>query len=387
MNYVIEKGATGVVPCGTTCEFQNLSLEERKRVVSIVVDEVNGRVPVIAGTGSSGTDLAIEMTKHARDAGAHAALIVTPYYHKPANRGIYEHYRCIAEAVDLPIILYNFPQVTGVSLNWQTVEDLAEIPNIVGLKDSSGDLRFILAVIEKTSNDFAVLCGHDEVVLPALASGCSGMILASANFIPDIWMQVYNSVKKGELKKAQELQLKVQKIARIMVKSGAVGTKAALNMMGIQVGPVRLPLSVGGELSYEDMEELRIDLEKLGKIEKRVVRFEIIPGKPIEKRFTAIGITPNVIKDFKLKFGEALAGDEPEVAHIDLMIGSKDGPVGEAFAKAKSMPTSGHEPLVAIIEHKLTPHSNCSYSYHKEPETSKHGLWTCSIRGCKSSNR
>lgn len=348
----IELGVHGVVPCGTTGEFVNLTTEEKKRVIKIVIDEVNGKVPVVAGTGASGTDQALEMTKYAKDAGADAALIVTPFYLKPTNRGIYEHYFTIASEVDLPIILYNIPQCTGVQLTWQMVEDLAQIQNIVGLKDSSGQLKYILAVLEKVRDKINVLCGHDEVVVAALAAGCSGAILASANVIPDIWVQIYNHVKKGELQKARELQYKVQKMARIIAGSGAVGTKAALNMMKIKVGPVRKPLSVGGELTYEAREELRIELEKIGKIKPKPITFEI-GEKPLEERFRAIDITPEIIRDFKLRVGEALAGQGAEVAHIDLLIGKKDGSVAEAFAKAKSAPTLGHEPLLAILEPNL----------------------------------
>ena len=354
VRYVLEKGATGVVPCGTTGEFQNLTIEERKLVTKIVVDEAKGKVPVIAGTGCSSTDLTVEMTKFAKEAGADAALIVTPYYHKPAMRGIYEHYRIVAESVDLPIMLYNIPQVTGVLLPWQMVEDLAEIPNIVGVKDSSGELRYILALIEKTRPKLSIMCGHDEVVLPALAAGCSGMILASANIIPDVWRQLYDSFHRGELEKARDIQLKIQKFCRVIVKSGSVGPKAALDMIGVKVGPVRLPLTQGGELTYEDREELRIDLEKLGKISPRTVTFEMFPEKPLEQRFSAIDVTPEVIRDFSLKVGEALVGEESDVAHIDLMIGLKEGPLGEAFAKAKASPTQGHEALVAILEPNLT---------------------------------
>ncbi|PIX31540.1 formaldehyde-activating enzyme, partial [Candidatus Bathyarchaeota archaeon CG_4_8_14_3_um_filter_42_8] len=316
-------------------------------------DEVNGRVKVIAGTGASGTDQAVEMTKYAKDVGADAALIVTPFYLKPADRGIYEHYYTIASEVDLPIILYNIPQCTGLPLPWQMVEDLAQIPNIVGVKDSSGQLSFILAVLEKVRDKINVLCGHDEVVVAALAAGCSGAILASANVIGDIWVQIYDYVKNGELQKARELQYKVQKIARIIAGSGAVGTKEALNMMKIKVGPVRKPLSVGGELTYEAREELRLDLEKIGKITPKPVTFEVAE-KPMEERFMAINVTPETIKDFKLRVGEALAGQGAEVAHIDLLIGKKDGPLGEAFAKAKATPTSGHEPLLAILEPNLS---------------------------------
>jgi 4-hydroxy-tetrahydrodipicolinate synthase len=353
VRYVLEKGATGVVPCGTTGEFQNLTVEERKLVSKIVIDEVKGRVPVIVGTGCSSTDLTVEMTEHAKDAGADAALIVTPYYHKPALRGIYEHYRIVAETVNLPIMLYNIPQVTGVQLPWQVVEDLAEIPNIVGVKDSSGELRYILALIEKTSPKLSIMCGHDEVALPALAAGCSGMILASANIIPDVWRELYDSFQRGELQKAREIQLKVQKFCRVIVKSGSVGPKAAMDMIGVKVGPVRLPLTQGGELTYEDREELRIDLEKLGKIPLRSVAFEITPGKPLEQRFSAVDITPETIRDFNLKVGEALVGEDSDVAHIDLMMGRKDRPLGEAFAKAKASPSPGHEPLVAILEPNL----------------------------------
>jgi len=353
VNRCVELGVHGVVPCGTTGEFVNLTTEEKKRVIKMVVDEVNGKVHVVAGTGASGTDQALEMTKYAKDVGADAALIVTPFYLKPADRGIYEHFYTIASKVDLPIILYNIPQCTGVELTWQMVEDLAQIPNIVGLKDSSGQLKYILAVLEKVRDKINVLCGHDEVVVAGLAAGCSGAILASANVIPDIWVQIYNYVKSGELQKARELQYKVQKIARIIAGSGAVGTKEALNMMKIKVGPVRMPLSVGGELTYEAREELRLDLEKIGKLKPKALEVEV-SEKPIEERFSAVDITPNMIKEFNLRVGEALAGQGAEVAHIDLLIGRSDGPVGEAFAKAKVAPSPGHEPLLAILEPNLT---------------------------------
>jgi 4-hydroxy-tetrahydrodipicolinate synthase len=352
VSHCIELGVHGVVPCGTTGEFVNLTTKEKKRVIEIVMDEVNGKVSVVVGTGASGTDQALEMTKYAKDAGADAALIVTPFYLKPKDRGIYQHYHTIASEVDLPIILYNIPQCTGVQLPWQMVEDLAQIPNIVGLKDSSGQLSYILAVLEKVRDKINVMCGHDEVVVAALAAGCSGAILASANVIPDIWVQIYNHVKNGKLQKARELQYKIQKMARIIAGSGAVGTKAALNMMKIKVGPVRKPLSVGGELTYEAREELRIELEKTGKIKPKTITFEI-SEKPVEERFKAIDVTPEIIRDFNLRVGEALAGQGAKVAHIDLLIGRKDGPLGEAFAKAKSAPTPGHEPLVAILEPNL----------------------------------
>jgi 4-hydroxy-tetrahydrodipicolinate synthase len=353
VDHFVAIGVHGVVPCGTTGEFVNMTTEEKKRVIKVVVDQANGRVPVIAGTGASGTDQAVEMTKYARDVGATAALIVTPYYMKPADRGIYEHYSTIANEVDLPIILYNIPQCTGLDLPWQMVEDLAQIPNIVAVKDSSGQLKFILAVLEKVRDKMSVLCGHDEVVVAALAAGCSGAILASANLIPDVWIEIYKHVKKGELQQARELQYKVQKIARIIAGSGAVGAKEGLNMMKMKVGPVRKPLSVGGELTYESREELRLDLEKIGKIQPRAISFEMVE-QPIEERFAAVNISSDAIRSSSLRIGEALAGQGAEVAHIDLLIGKKDGPLAQAFANAKAAPKTGHEPLLALLEPNLS---------------------------------
>ncbi len=353
VDYVIERGVSALVPCGTTGEFQNLSLDERKKAIEVVVDQANGRVPVIAGTGHSSTKLAISLTRHAKEAGADAAIVVTPYYHKPMDRGIYEHFRSLAEAVDLPIVLYNIPQATGVSLSWQMIEDLVEIPNIVGLKDSSGELRYILTVLEKTGSRLSVMCGHDEVVLPALAAGASGMILASANFIPDIWVDLYEAVKKGDLSAAREIQLRIQKICRIIARSGPVGTKAALNMLKVHVGPVRLPLSVGGELSYEDMEELRIDLERIGKLEAKITAMHPQAAMTTSQGFSSIGLPEEEVKSFGLKTGEALVGDGPEVAHVEILLGTREGPVGQAFTKAKATPSAGHEPLVAILEPNL----------------------------------
>ena len=353
ISHLMGLGVTGLVPCGTTGEFQNISEQERRHVVEIAIDEANGRIPVIAGTGASGTDLAIEKTKHAKDAGADAVVIVTPYYHKPANRGLYEHYRKIAEAVDIPIVLYNIPQATGVTLPWQIVEDLVDIPNIVGLKDSSGELRYIFTVLEKVGDRLPVMCGHDEVVLSALAAGCAGVILASANVFPDYHLKILKAVQDGKLDEARRTQLAIQKMSRFMAKSGPVATKAALNMIGIPVGPVRLPLSIGGELTYEEKDELRLDLEKIGKIKRRVVEVEAPAAKPLTDRFSTVGIDPEEIRKSVLRIGEALAGEEPEVAHIDLLIGKKDGPVGAAFAHAKASPALGHEPLFAIIEPNL----------------------------------
>ncbi|MFW9831856.1 MAG: 4-hydroxy-tetrahydrodipicolinate synthase, partial [Candidatus Thorarchaeota archaeon] len=221
---------SGLVPAGTTGEFTSLTNEEHKQVVKIAVEEAAGKVPVIAGAGASSTKATIELVTFAEKVGADAALVVTPYYMRPSLRGLYEHYRLVAE-VGLPILLYNIPQCTGLDMPWQIVEDLADLDNIVGLKDSSGQLKLILAVLEKVGSKIRVLCGHDEVVFPALASGCAGCILASAQLIGDIWVDMLKKVQSGKFAEAIALQLKVQKLTRLIVSSGAVGVKAGLKMM------------------------------------------------------------------------------------------------------------------------------------------------------------
>jgi len=345
-------GITGLVPAGTTGEFTSLTIEEHKRVVKLAIEEAAGKVPVIAGAGASNTKTTIELVESAQKSGADACLVVTPYYMRPTLRGLYEHYRLVSE-VGLPIILYNIPQCTGLDMPWQIVEDLADLDNIIGLKDSSGQLKLILAVLEKVGSKISVLVGHDEVVFPALASGCSGAILASAQLIGDIWVEMLQKVQAKKYTEAMALQLKVQKLTRLIVGSGAVGTKAGLNMMGVTVGKPRLPLTFGGVLTYENREEIRIELEKLGKIDRKVVKIEVEPKEPLEARFGVIGFTPEHIKDFSIKVGEGLAGTGAEVAHIDLIIGRKDGPVGYAFAQAKTAPKERMEPLLAILEPNL----------------------------------
>ena len=349
VNHLIEQDVTGLVPAGTTGEFVNMTFKERLKVIEIVVDETNGRVPVIAGTGESGTKLAVDLTNAANDIGADAALIVTPYYLKPKAKGIYDHYYTIAEKTDIPIILYNIPICTGVELPWTVVEDLVDIENFVGIKDSSGDYKYFSALLEKVSDKISVLIGWDEIVLGALAGGAVGCILGSANVFPKVWLEIYDHVKNNRLKEAQTLQKKIQKLARLLINSGALGVKSCLNMMNIPVGKCRQPIVLGDSLSYEIKDELRVELEKLELIKKSDIEFEI-GDKPLTSRFYAVGITPKKISDFELKVGEALVGNRVELAHIDLLIGKKDGPVGIAYAQALTNQEEGREGLQVILE-------------------------------------
>jgi 4-hydroxy-tetrahydrodipicolinate synthase len=326
-----------------------MTFEERLRVIEIVVDETNGRVPVIAGTGETGTKLVIDATKAATDIGADACIIVTPYYLKPKAKGLYDHYFTIAEKTDIPLVLYNIPVCTGVELPWTVVEDLVDTENFVAIKDSSGDYKYFSALLEKVSDKISVLIGWDENVLGALAGGAAGCILGSANVIPKIWLEIYDHVENNRLKEAQILQKKVQKLARMLINSGALGVKECLNMMGVPVGTTRRPIILGDTLSYELQDEFRVELEKLGYIKKKEIKFEI-GEKELTSRFYSVGITPEKITDFRLKVGESLVGNRAELAHIDLLIGTKDGPVGNAYARALTHPAKGREGLQVILE-------------------------------------
>ncbi len=344
----------GIVPCGTTGEFVYLDFEERKQLLDIAIDEVKSGKYVIAGTGACATKHTIELTNHAKDAGADASLVVSPYYLNPTDKGQYEHFYQVAKKTDFPIIMYNIPQCTGSFLPRRVIEDLAKIDNIVGLKDSSGNLTFTLEVLEKVRDDINVVIGHDEVVLPALAAGCKGMILASAQVFPDIWQDLFSAVKDGNLEKAQELQMKVQKLARIFCRyGGAVPVKAALRMMGLKIGRARKPIREGGVIIHEDREEIRVELEKLGKIEPAKFEFTI-PDEPLTTRFEDLGLSEEDIRSGSLMTSTADAGEGAEKVHVDLILGVKKSPLGRIFAAQLTHPRHGHEALTTILEPNLT---------------------------------
>jgi len=332
----LSKDVSGFVPGGTTGEFVYLSSEERKKIIEIAVDEVDGKKPIIAGTGCSSTRETLELTQYAKDTGAQAALVVVPFYMNPSHKEIYEHFDKL-NALKFPIILYNIPQCSGVHMKWWTTEGLAQLENVIGVKDSSGDMPYLMALFEKIKGKVSILCGHDEIGMPALAAGADGLILASANLIPEFWQDIYNSVQKGDLERARRLQAAIQKLVRIVVRTNAnQAVKEGLNMMGIRVGDSRRPIMPGGACAREDVEELRSELEKLDKIKPQKIKFEL-NGKSIESDYPVIDKTPPVIKNFVMKVGEGFAGPPIfEVAHIDLLIGIKDGPVGIAFHSAKS---------------------------------------------------
>jgi 4-hydroxy-tetrahydrodipicolinate synthase len=345
----------GLVPCGTTGEFNYLTPAESKRLVQVAVEEVRGK-PVIAGTGAAGTRLALDLTRAAQEAGASAALIVTPFFLHPSDKGIYQHFYTIVKALpDLPIILYNIPQVVDAYLPRRVVEDLADIPNIVGLKDSSGNLTYTMEILEYAGDRINVLVGHDEVVLNALAGGASGMILASAQVYPEVWQAILAAVRRGDLETARAEQRKVQKLSRIFCRyGGGVAVKQALKMMGLDAGQPRRPLkSVGGALIHEDRAEIQLELEKIGKIEA-ASGMPHVPGGPLAGRFEAVGLDAATIHAHHMRLGSGGAGTGVEAIQIDLLCGPKDGPMGEAWAYQLTYPRHGLEALTTILEPNLT---------------------------------
>ncbi len=327
----------GVVPVGTTGEFAYMTAEERQRAIEIAVDEVAGRVPVVAGTGAQSTRQAVELTQAAKDAGASAALVVAPYYLKPSFNEVYDHFRAV-DQVGLPIVLYNLPQCAGTHFKWWTAEGmLLDLDNVIGVKDTSGDLPFMGALFEKVYGEVSIFVGHDEVALAAFASGADGAILASANLIPDVWQRIYRAVQTGDLESARRDQQLVQKLVRILTRTaGPQAVKEALTAMGLPMGEARRPIMRGGGFKREDYEELRIQLETAGidKIKKDTVTYDLA-GKQVETQLFATPQTPRTIGGWEMKVGEGFAGPPfQELAHVDLLIGLKDGPVGRAIERS-----------------------------------------------------
>ncbi|MGD8859575.1 MAG: 4-hydroxy-tetrahydrodipicolinate synthase [Myxococcales bacterium] len=346
----------GLVTSGTTGEFPYLAPEERRRLVEIAVEEAKGK-PVVAGAGAPSTREAIRLARDAKQAGASACLVVTPYYLHPSDKGLYQHFYDLASAVDLPIILYNIPQLTGAPLARTVIEDLADLDRIVALKDSSGDLSYTLEVLEAVKGRIDVLVGHDEIAMPALSAGCAGMVLGGANVVPGVWQQVSRAVRQGDLVTARAWQRKVQKLSRIFMRHGGpVAVKAALNMKGVRVGRPRRPLkAVGGALLHETRAEIGLELDKLGmrKGRGRTASAYTPPGDPVE-RFGQVGLTAESIRAAGLRVGTGSAGEVPEDVRLDLVAGPKVGPLGDAYAHQLTYPRHRRQALTAILEPNLT---------------------------------
>jgi len=240
---LLQRGVHGIVPCGSTGESATLTFEEHETVIAKTVEVVDGRVPVLAGTGSNSTAEAMRLTRSAKDAGADGALIISPYYNKPNRSGLIKHFTKLAD-LDLPIVIYNVPGRTAQNLQPDLVAELAEHPNIVGIKEASGDITQISRIIEETQDeDFSVLSGDDAMTLPILAIGGTGVISVAANVVPGLMVEMYESFSAGDLAHAQDLHYILSPLMRAMfIDTNPIPVKKAVELLGMAAGPVRLPL-------------------------------------------------------------------------------------------------------------------------------------------------
>jgi 4-hydroxy-tetrahydrodipicolinate synthase len=243
VEFQIAGGTDAIVPCGTTGEASTLDYDEHIQVVKTVVDQVNKRVPVIAGTGSNATAEAIELSQKAKDAGVDGVLLVTPYYNKPTQEGLFRHYTAIADAVAIPQILYNVPGRTGINMLPETVARLAPHRNIVAIKEATGSLQQGSEILALCGDKIDVLSGDDFITFPLMACGAKGVISVLANIMPSAVAQLVDAFIAGDLETARQLHLKTLKISNAMfIESNPVPVKTALGLMGKCSDEVRLPL-------------------------------------------------------------------------------------------------------------------------------------------------
>lgn len=243
VDWQIKQGTHGVVPVGTTGESPTLSHEEHRLVVSLTVEVAKGRVPVIAGTGSNSTEEAIALTRHAKEAGADAALVVTPYYNKPSQEGLYQHYKAIHDAVDLPIIIYNIPGRSVIDMSVATMARLATLPNIVGVKDATADLARPLRTRIEIGPDFCQLSGEDATVTGFLAQGGVGCISVTANVAPALCSQLHEAWQRGDLVEMARIRDILMPLHHAMfVETSPAPVKYAASLLGKSTPDVRLPL-------------------------------------------------------------------------------------------------------------------------------------------------
>jgi 4-hydroxy-tetrahydrodipicolinate synthase len=262
IDFQVEGGSNGVVPCGTTGESATLSHEEHHRVVETAVEQAAGRVPVIAGTGSNSTSETVSLTKHAEGAGASGCLVITPYYNKPNPQGLYEHYKAVAEATSLPIIMYNVPGRTGRNMMPDEVARAAEIPNIVGIKEATADLTQVSDVVALCPDDFVVLSGDDFTVLPLISVGGKGVITVVGNIAPGKMAGLCEAALKGDWDSARQLHYYLRPINNAMFfETNPIPVKTALKLMGKITGEVRPPLA---PMSGANEERLAAVLKEAG---------------------------------------------------------------------------------------------------------------------------
>jgi 4-hydroxy-tetrahydrodipicolinate synthase len=264
IEFHIENGTDGIVPCGTTGESATLDHTEHARVIDIAVEAVNKRVPVIAGTGGNSTQEAIELSAHAKEVGADATLQVTPYYNKPTQEGLFQHFSAIAKAVPLPQILYNVPGRTSVNMLPETVARLAELPEMVAIKEASGDLQQMAEIVNLAGDKITLLSGDDNITLPALAIGGKGVISVVANIVPKDTSDLVRLWEEGKIEEAREIFYKLFPLCQAMFyETNPIPVKTSVALMGMIGDEMRLPLS---PMAPANLEKLKKALAAYGLI-------------------------------------------------------------------------------------------------------------------------
>jgi len=262
IDFQIENGTDGVVPCGCTGEAATLSFEEQKKMIKLTVEAVDKQVPVLAGTGSNNTQEALELTRYAKKAGADGALLITPYYNKPTPEGQYRHYEKIAKEVDIPIMLYNVPSRTGVSMLPKTVARLSKIENIVAIKEAGGKVDNVSQILSLC--DITVLSGDDSLALPMISVGAKGVVSVAANIMPEEVREMVDLALCGKYEEAKKVHLKLTPIFKgLFIETNPIPVKTALSLMGKIEANWRLPLC---EMTSENLVKLKGILKKMGLI-------------------------------------------------------------------------------------------------------------------------
>lgn len=262
LEWHIANQTDAIIICGTTGEASTMTDAERKSVIKFTVEVVNRRIPVIAGSGSNNTAHAVELSQYCESVGVDGLLVVTPYYNKATELGLLKHYETIANSVKLPIILYSVAGRTGVNLTPKVVQKLAQIPNIIGIKEASGDISQVAEIARLCGEDFAIYSGNDDMIVPVLSLGGQGVISVLANILPQVTHDLVSSYLEGDVKTSCKLQLRVNGLVQaLFIEVNPIPVKTAMNLMGMDVGSFRLPLT---EMAAENLVVLKDELTNYG---------------------------------------------------------------------------------------------------------------------------
>ncbi len=262
IEWQIQEGIDGIVPCGSTGESATLSHGEHERVIRIAVEQARRRVPVLAGTGSNSTAEALRLTRYAREAGADGALMISPYYNRPTQEGIYRHYKTIAASVDLPIIVYNIPSRTGSNVTAETLQRLSVLPNIVAVKEAAGSMDQVSDMRRLCGERFTILSGDDSLTVPMMALGAKGVISVLSNVMPRETHEVVEAGLAGDFARAREIHYRTLALMRaLFLETNPIPVKQALSFMGKCSAEMRMPLT---QMSEPAAEKLRNVMKELG---------------------------------------------------------------------------------------------------------------------------